>query len=43
MSKNIDVFQPQTYKDDAVFTEYKDTLEYLRHHLENHCGEDRIM
>ena len=24
MSKNIDVFQPQTYKDDAVFTEYKD-------------------
>jgi methionyl-tRNA formyltransferase len=24
MSKNIDVFQPQTYKDDAVFAEYKD-------------------
>ena len=24
MSKNIDVFQPQTYKDDAVFAKYKD-------------------
>ena len=24
MSKNIDVFQPQKYKDDAVFAEYKD-------------------
>ncbi|MCD4650326.1 MAG: DISARM system SNF2-like helicase DrmD, partial [Candidatus Cloacimonetes bacterium] len=26
-----------------IFTEYRDTLEYLRHHLENFCGEDRIM
>lgn len=24
MSKNIDIFQPKTYKDDAVFAEYKD-------------------